>query len=273
MTDTTGPPYSRSISESLYAVGPKHYPVLEPRGRAFTKSVVAFLLQPTDAGVTLLLTRRSARVRQPGDLCCPGGGAEPKLDSAIACLLRLPRSPMTRWPLWGRWCREAGSRRHIFTALLATALRECFEEIRLWPLGVAFLGMLPPQELVLFKRAIYPVVCWVPRQERFSPNWEVDAMVAIPLSRLLAPERYIRYRLRFADGVGSGGGGATIKDFLGFRYDASDDNTGVLWGATFRMTMDYLRIVHRFVPPAIGTLPVIHRTIGRDYLTGNGNST
>ena len=130
-------------------------------------------------GVELVLTRRSARVRQPGDLCCPGGGAEPLLDRAFGTLLRLPGSPFTRWPLWRRWRRENGAGGTALGVVLATALRECFEEIRLLPFGVRFLGMLPPQELVIFRRAIYPAVFWVPDRRRFTPNWEVDAMVSI----------------------------------------------------------------------------------------------
>ncbi len=259
------------ISQRLYDVAPRLYRISTFSDTGFLHSVVAFLLRPAASGVELLLTRRSARVRQPGDLCCPGGGAEPWRDRAIARMLRLPGSPLTRWSHWPRWKQDAGSHRHLLAALTATALRECFEEIRLWPLGVRFLGMLPPQELVLFKRVIYPVVCWVPCQKRFSPNWEVDAMVVIPISLLMAPDRYIRYRLRFTNGAGPGGVGTAIKDFHGFRYGTVDDNTAVLWGATFRITMDYVRIVHDFVPPDIGNLPVVQRTIGRDYLTGNGD--
>jgi hypothetical protein len=131
--------------------------------------------------------------------------------------------------------------------------------------------MLPPEELVLFKRVIYPVVCWVPRQRHFVPNWEVDAMVPIPIAALLNPDRFVCYRLRFIEGVGHAGTGVAIKDFVGFRYDDSGDGAAVLWGVTLRITMDYARIVHGFVPPEIENLPVVQRTIGRDYLTGNGD--
>lgn len=262
----------RRMMDCLYTPVMRRYPLPAAPGNILVTSVVAFLLQPSRDGsdVELLLTRRSARVRQPGDLCCPGGGTEPALDAAIARLLRLPGSPLVRWPFWRRWRKEAGAGGHALAGLMATALRECYEEIRLFPFGAHFLGMLPPQELVLFKRAIYPVVFWVPWQRRFLPNWEVDAMVAIPISKLLSADHYVCYRLRF-DGVTERPvAGTPIKDFHGFRYADDDDNTAVLWGATFRMAMDYLRLVHGFIPPALGTLPVMARAIGSDYLTGNG---
>ncbi|HSM74653.1 MAG TPA: hypothetical protein VK852_08460, partial [Desulfobacterales bacterium] len=74
--------------------------------------------------------------------------------------------------------------------LLAAALREGFEEMRLNPLGVEFLAPMQAQRLVLFQRVIYPLVGWVPRQRRFIPNWEVDKIVRIPLAALLDPVNY-----------------------------------------------------------------------------------
>lgn len=261
------------MMDCLYEKGMRSHPLPATSGNTLVTSVVAFLLRPSVDGndVELLLTRRSARVRQTGDLCCPGGGTEPALDAAIARLLRLPGSPLTRWPFWGRWRKDAGAAGRALAGLMATALRECYEEIRLLPVGLRFLGILPPQQLVLFKRTIYPMTFWVSCQRRFLPNWEVDAMVSVPISKLLSPSRYICYRLRFDDSRGQpDAGGTAIKDFYGYRYTDDDDNKAVLWGATFRITMNYLRLVHDFEPPALEALPVITRTIGSDYFTGNG---
>ena len=77
--------------------------------------------------------------------------------------------------------------------LLAASLREGLEEMRLNPLGVEFLGALPLQRLVMFKREIYPFVGWVGRQRRFFPNWGVTDIVYIPLGTFLDPKRYARY--------------------------------------------------------------------------------
>ena len=57
-------------------------------------SVVLFLVGdcPAESGARpetcLILNKRSARVRQAGDLCCPGGGIAPGLDQPASALDR-----------------------------------------------------------------------------------------------------------------------------------------------------------------------------------------
>ena len=67
--------------------------------------------------------------------------------------------------------------------------------MRLNPLGLEFLGLLPTQDLVLFNRRIFPLVCRIKWQRRFFPNWEVAKIVPIPLRHLLDADRYAQYRL------------------------------------------------------------------------------
>ena len=143
----------------------------------------------------LILNKRSQRVRQAGDLCCPGGGIAPGIDSMLARGLRLPATPLTRWPS-GTWWRQ--NRRQDYsklTLLMATGLREGFEEMRLNPLGVDFLGPMPVHQLILFKRTIYPLVGWIRRQHHFLPNWEVERVVRIPLAALFDARNYARYHV------------------------------------------------------------------------------
>ena len=143
----------------------------------------------------LLLNKRSQRVRQPGDICCPGGGIEPRIDPILAHLLRLPASPLKRWPHYSKWRLERPEELHRLRMLLATALREGFEEMRLNPLTVLFLGGLPPESLVMFRRLIQPLVVWVGGQRRFNPNWEVERVVRVSIKDMLNPAGYICYRL------------------------------------------------------------------------------
>ena len=44
----------------------------------------------------LILNKRSEKVRQPGDLCFPGGGISLKKDRPLSVLLRLPKSPLRK---------------------------------------------------------------------------------------------------------------------------------------------------------------------------------
>ncbi len=212
----------------------------------------------------LILNKRSANVRQPGDLCCPGGRVNPRLDAGLAALLRLPVSPLVRWPYWRRWLHKQPREAGWLRLLLATGMRESVEEMCLNPFGLKFLGPLPAQPLVMFKRVIFPMVVWISSQKRFYPNWEVEKIIYIPLRNLLNPARYARYRLRFEAQSTT----PQVNTFPCFRYD-KENNAELLWGATYRITAVFLDYVFGFVPPDVNSLPEIHGSLNRAYLSNN----
>ncbi|MGD9228013.1 MAG: CoA pyrophosphatase [Desulfobacterales bacterium] len=231
-----------------------------------TASAVLFLLgrQPGKANhpeeLCLILNKRSANVRQSGDLCCPGGSVSPHLDAVLAKLLRLPTLPLARWPFWRGWRKRQPHNANWLRFLLATGLRESVEEMRLNPFGLKFLGPLPPQHLAMFQRIIYPMVIWVTRQKRFYPNWEVEKIVSISLRDFFNPAQYARYRLR----IETPSTGEYVNTFPCFRYE-KDDQAEILWGATFRITMVFLNIVFGFSPPDFDSLPEIRGHLSRVY--------
>jgi hypothetical protein len=210
----------------------------------------------------LILNKRSARVRQPGDLCCPGGRISPRLDAGLAALLRLPQSPLTRWPHWRDWRRERLRQAEWLRLLLATGLRESAEEMRLNPFGVTFLGPLPAQSLVMFRRVIYPMAVWVSDQKRFYPNWEVEKIVYIPLRNLFDPAKYARYCLK----IQNPSAGDILNTFPCFRYEKGGE-AEILWGATYRITVGFLKRVFDFEPPDMHSLPEIRGRLGKSYLS------
>lgn len=214
----------------------------------------------------MILNKRSLRVRQPGDICCPGGGIEPRVDHLLARLLRLPGTPLKRWKHYSQWRRERPDELHQLRLLLATALREGLEEMRLNPLAVDFLGRLPCEPLVMFRRVIQPLVVWVNRQRRFYPNWEVERVVRIPLRRFLDPAHYICYRLTMPDPRASVTAGGRL-DFPAFRFE-TPQGTEILWGATYRIAMAFLNLVFDFAPPGLQTLEVVTRRLPPQYMTG-----
>jgi hypothetical protein len=216
----------------------------------------------------LILNKRSLKVKQPGDLCCPGGSISSSMDTFLANLLYLPGSPLTRWPHWQLWHKQRRREAQNLALLLATCLREGFEEMRLNPLGVKFLGPLPQQQLIMFHRVIYPMVCWITRQKQFSPNWEVERIVYIPLQNLLNPSHYARYRLHI-ETTRKNRKNSEVMDYPCF-IQKQKDKREVLWGATFRITMAFLEIVLGFKPPDIKSLPVVNGSLDENYLTGNG---
>jgi hypothetical protein len=149
--------------------------------------------------------------------------------------------------------------------LLAAALREGFEEMRIQPWRVSFLGMLPAQRLRLLRRAMHPAVVWMPRRQRFRPNWEVDRVVVAPLAQLLDPGRYARYRVRI-DGMPVTPE-RMRQDFACVQVTV-DGHTEVLWGATLRVTLRLLHLVFGFEPPAPASCPLVEGTLDAAYLTG-----
>ena len=76
-------------------------------------------------GPCLVLNKRSYKVRQPGDLCYPGGGIRP-LDKVLPLLLRIPGLPLSDYaPLHAVKRENPASARRI-SVLLATSLREAW---------------------------------------------------------------------------------------------------------------------------------------------------
>jgi 8-oxo-dGTP pyrophosphatase MutT (NUDIX family) len=220
----------------------------------------------TPGDICLILNKRSPRVRQAGDLCCPGGSVSPRFDFYAAWLLGLPLAPLGRWPCWRAWRRERPFESRWLALYFATALREAFEEMRLNPLRVRFLGPLPQHRLVLFRRLIYPLAAWAPRQQRFRPNWEVERIMGIPLRQLLNPEHYIRYRLTMALSS-EAEQPDQVREVPAFRFPSAD-GPAILWGATYRITQAFLQTVFGFSPPAIEGLPLVSGHLGKTYLTG-----
>ncbi|MDM8550873.1 CoA pyrophosphatase [Desulfobacterales bacterium HSG2] len=235
-------------------------------------SAVLLLLAPRCDGngassdPCLILNKRSQKVRQPGDICCPGGSVTPRLDACLAKLLTLPGFPLTRWPCWSRWSSRHRREATRLALLFAAGLREGFEEMGLNPLGVRFLGPLPPQHLRMFRRVIYPMAGWVPRQKRFVTNWEVEKVVRIPLRDLLIPGYYANYRLEFSHHFKEKLHRET-EDFPCFRYQTRNEQE-VLWGATYRIVTLFLELTFGFRPPDVASLPVIPGTLEGNYLTG-----
>jgi hypothetical protein len=248
----------------------------ESQDRVRSSSVMLLLSQQVAEDgaapeICLILNKRSKEVLQGGDLCCPGGTINSRLDSYLARILWLPGSPLSRWPHWCCLHKNCPDEARLLSKLLATALREGWEEIRLNPLKVRFLGPLSSQCLILFRRVIHPMVGWVSRQKRFSPNWEVEKIVTIPLRSFVNHENYAVYRL-------------DIPSHLGWRLPGKDhefpcflyrhqNNQEVLWGVTYRIVMSLLEMVFGFRPPDAGDLPRVHGVLEECYVQGRqGNA-
>lgn len=258
--------FVRLVQDRLHLQSPQSL-AFNTNGDLRRISAVLFLLsRGPDGEPYLILNKRSQQVPQPGDLCCPGGGISPSLDFLLARWLNLPATPLARWPHRGWWWRYRRSDFHKLALLLAAGLREGVEEMRLNPFGVRFLGPMAAQHLVMFKRAIYPLVGWVNRQRRFFPNWEVDKIVRIPVSAFFEPANYARYRISFM-APAPGEPDLPYRDLPCFVH-RDKGQTELLWGATYRITERFLKTIFDYVPPPMASLPVIPRRLDRHYMAG-----
>ena len=224
-------------------------------------SAVLLLLSSTSgngSGPCIILNKRSEKVKQPGDLCCPGGSISPVLDAGISKFLLKSGLLLNGWTYWASMMKNQAEDAQHLALLFTTAVREALEEMRLNPFGIRFLGPLPPTHLVMFKRLIYPMTAWVGSQKKFFPNWEVDKMIYIPLRMLMDSKNYARYELHFENSD------MDVKEFPCFVFEQSNGNE-LLWGATYRIVMTFLKLVFKFIPPDMNMLRSISGVLRQDY--------
>ncbi len=259
----------RHIQEILqkWSMGGSHFP--KGVSRSAEASAVLFLISGNCPGAhssqnpCLVLNKRSQMVKQPGDLCFPGGAISHGLDPKLAKLMKLPFFPLSSWPYWRKWQKERPRQARRLSVLLATGIRESLEEMTLNPLGVQFLGPLPPQRLVMFRREIFPFAGWIRGQKRFFINREVEKIVHIPLRELLKKDNYACYKLLFNVPNGSAKSGS-YQHFPCFLHRTMM-GTDVLWGATYRIIMVFLELIFGFKAPDMDRLTAVNGVIEETY--------
>jgi len=228
---------------------------------------VLLIIHHTGSEFIFQLIKRSARVAQPGDLSCPGGLLHGILDPALSPLISTGMLPV----LHGQPLRLAKSRDRetfrIIKLFLANAVRESWEETGLSPWNVSFLGPLPCYSLFLFRRTIFPLVGFAKKRWKFCPNVEVESIVEIPLTAFFDDSNYALYKVETSSEV------KTARERPnGFPCLIARDSTGkeeILWGATFYIIMNFMKIVFNLDTPDPGSKRVINRILGPDYLTGH----
>ncbi len=216
------------------------------------------------------LIKRSSRVSQPGDLSCPGGMIHPFMDRLLRPLLLHGPLPIIRGPARAYALRRDRKSLPIITLFLANALRESWEEIRLSPCRVRFLGPLPTYRLTRFQRTIFPLAGFVERPGTPCPNREVEKIVEIPLASFFREELIGCYTLSGPDGAEPGVSGSLRYPCLIHRNLPGEEE--ILWGATFHIIVQFLGIVMDYQLPDWMKGPVIQRTLSADYLTGRSSS-
>jgi 8-oxo-dGTP pyrophosphatase MutT (NUDIX family) len=213
-----------------------------------------------------LLSKRSRSVQQPGDLCAPGGGSHSWLDSFSEKLLHFGLLPGVGGPGLEpakRWGKETYEKILFF---LGNALRESWEELRLSPFNLEFLGPLPTYCLQSRRWIIFPLVGRVKHSWRPKLSWEVEKIVSIPLESFFHPENYAVYSLEVPEKLAAHG----IPNPWEFPCLVHRENgeEEILWGATFKVIQTFFKIVFDFIFPSPDSRSVIHKPLASNYLSG-----
>ncbi|HNQ01095.1 MAG TPA: CoA pyrophosphatase [Syntrophales bacterium] len=220
-------------------------------------------------GFVLQLIKRSSLVPQPGDLSCPGGMLHPAADRLLRHLVASGLTPILRGRPRSLAKARGGKTLDHISLFLTNALREAWEEIRINPLNVRFLGALPSQELYVFSRVIFPVVGLVRKDWTFRPNREVERVIEIPLTALFDRERYGTLTVEIESVVPFRHEVEPVRNFPCFLYTPPGGHEEVLWGATLSIVLKFLDIAFGFTLPAVNSNRVIRKFLRPDYATGN----
>ena len=212
------------------------------------------------------LIKRSSRVSQPGDLSCPGGLLHNYFDPLLRFFITSKLVPV----LQGSALKYVYMRGHdasrIITLFLTNAMREAWEETGLSPWNILFQGPLPTYSLLLFKRTIFPLVCFVRKEWHFHPNPEVESIVEIPLKTFFNEKNYGVYNVETSDQSIANRG--VSREFPCLIIRDNQGNEEILWGATFYIIMNFLNIVLDFEMPDHNAKRIIRRTLEPEYITG-----
>ncbi len=257
----------KHISQTLSERQPPEQAFVESKNNLSERFAVMILLgfRAEDDRPCLILNKRSMKVAQAGDLCCPGGRFSSGLDTAISKIVTLPGFPMAKWPSLTSWRKEHPHILEIIKLFFATSLRESVEEMFLNPFGVNFLGPQVPLTLELTGRIIYPMIGWT-NQKKFRPNWEVERIVYIPLENLMETSNYGRCRLQIMPELASAF--SNIDEEFPCFVHRGRQGTELLWGITYRMVNSFLEIISDFVPPDLASLPVFYKQMDKHYMNG-----
>ncbi|MEQ8162495.1 MAG: CoA pyrophosphatase [Smithellaceae bacterium] len=210
------------------------------------------------------LIKRSDLVSQAGDISCPGGMLHPSIDKIISLFLTTGLFPSLHKGLSKLACCEDKESIDLVRLFLSNALREAWEEIGLNPLAVSFLGALPTYSLILMTRTIFPLVCLTTKPYEFRLSPEVDKVLEIPLSTFFDGSRYAQLEIET-----SFHHHMSRNQFPCIVLNDDQEEQDILWGATFYIIMNFLRIISDDSLPVPSSTDKIKRVLSDTYISGN----
>jgi 8-oxo-dGTP pyrophosphatase MutT (NUDIX family) len=205
------------------------------------------------------LIKRSATVSQPGDLSFPGGMLSPVKDNVLKYLISSGIIPLLKNNKYLDINKRNNYDDRLIILYLSSAVREAWEEVRINPFHLVYLGSLPSYTLKMFHRVIFPSVCFLKSKSNYRLNDEVDRIIDIPLSTFLNESNYFRLCIEMPQAPGR----KEAFPCLLFRESSGEEH--ILWGATFFLIMSFLETVYDFRIPTVPTERSIKKTLLPDY--------
>jgi hypothetical protein len=219
---------------------------------------------------TVVLNKRSSYVQQAGDLCFPGGGTDRRVDRILSRLLAWGVLPARRSGPLRRLLQDASPESEVSLFILAGVLRESWEEMRLPPWKVEYLGGLPTLWMQSFPRVIFPVVGRIRPGWRARPNWEVASVLRVPLHAFFDPANYAICRFLIVPSPEEG------KEMLDWEYPclvvSDPGGEEILWGATLRILMDFMKRVFDLPVEQINPSRRVVKELSPHYFEGKSRS-
>jgi 8-oxo-dGTP pyrophosphatase MutT (NUDIX family) len=211
------------------------------------------------------LIKRSNAVTQAGDISCPGGIVHPGLDRIMSYLLKTGIIPTVHGHNLNSSQFSDKETASLIRFFLTAALREAWEEVGLNPFNVLFLGALPCYSLSLLARTIFPVVCLSAKPFQYKLSSEVDKMVEIPVSFFFQQSNYALLEIKTSLGNNT--------EHLQYQLPCLviPDGLGgedILWGATFNIITNFLRIISDDSLPFPSSSRTIDKVLSNKYISG-----
>ena len=212
------------------------------------------------------LIKRSQKVSQAGDISCPGGILHPRMDKILSYFLKTGIITDLRKKTLNYDAYRDKETNYLIRLFLTNALREAWEEIGLIPFNISFLGALPCYSLTSFATTIYPLACLTPKPFRYKLSSEVDKILEIPLSFFFQSSNYASLEIEtpMGDSVSS-----QNNKFPCLVIPDDKGNIDILWGATFNIITNFLRIISDDSLPLPSASRTIKKVLTNSYISGN----
>ena len=211
------------------------------------------------------LIKRSNTVTQAGDISCPGGILNPELDRIISYFLKTGIIPTVHGHNLNSSQFRDKETASLIRLFLTTALREAWEEVGLNPFNVTFLGALPCYSLSFLARTIFPVICLTAKPFQYKLSSEVDKILEIPVGFFFEESNYALLEIKTSS--------MNNTEHLLYQLPCLviPDGLGgedILWGATFNIITNFLRIISDDSLPTPSSSRTINKVLSNNYISG-----